>query len=269
MALESAVGVDLAVFAVVGLLAGAHCLGMCGPLVTLYAERIDATRPDGGRRGGHLTPRSLRQHTLFNIGRATSYAAVGALAGLLGGAVFGSAAAIEGIGDGLRGGVGILVGLLIVAVGVSYLLGGAGGLHRIVPDGAPLGRVVAAATDRIDRLAAGPGIVGLGALHGLFPCPIIYPAYLYAFAVGDPLRGGLSLFALGVGTIPTLLLYGTVIDAVDATRRRRLNRALGAAFVVLGYVLLAHGLMLFGIEIPHPSLPYRPIPEVSYGLSPL
>lgn len=264
MALDSAVGVDLAVFLVVGLLAGAHCLGMCGPLVTLYAKRIDAT--GDGRRTGQLTPRAVRQHTLFNLGRATSYAAIGALAGLLGGVVFESAAVVEGVGDGLRGGVGVLVGLLIVAVGVSYLLGGAAGLHRVVPDGAPLGRLVAAATDRLDRLAAGPGIVGLGALHGLFPCPIIYPAYLYAFAVGDPLRGGLSLFALGVGTIPTLLLYGTVIDAVDATRRRRLNRALGAAFVALGYVLLAHGLMLFGIHVPHPSLPYRPIREVSYGL---
>jgi hypothetical protein len=267
MVLDSVVGVDLAVFAVVGLLAGAHCLGMCGPLVTLYAERIDATGRDRGRRTGQLTPRAVRQHTLFNLGRATSYAAIGALAGLLGGFVFESAAAIEGVGDGLRGGVGVFVGLLVVGVGVSYLLGGAGGLHRIVPDGAPLGRMVAAATNRIDRLAAGPGIVGLGALHGLFPCPIIYPAYLYAFAVGDPIRGGLALGTLGVGTIPTLLLYGTVIDAVDATQRRRLNRALGAAFLVLGYVLLAHGLMLFGIHLPHPSLPYRPITEVSHVLS--
>lgn len=267
MVLDSIVGVDLAVFAVVGLLAGAHCLGMCGPLVTLYAERIDATsKTDGGRRAGHVTPRAVRQHMLFNIGRATSYAAIGAVAGLLGGVVFDSAAAVEGLGDGLRGGVGVFVGLLIVAVGVSYLLGGAAGLHRFVPDGAPLGRLVAAATNRVDRLAAGPGIVGLGALHGLFPCPIIYPAYLYAFAIGDPLRGGLSLFVLGVGTIPTLLLYGTVLDAVDATRRRRLHRALGAAFVVLGYVLLAHGLMLFGIHLPHPSLPYQPVDEFTHVL---
>ncbi|MFT4885647.1 MAG: sulfite exporter TauE/SafE [Natronomonas sp.] len=266
MVLDSAVGVDLAVFGLVGLLAGAHCLGMCGPLVTLYAERIDATAADGGRRAGQLTPRAVRQHVLFNVGRAVSYAAIGALTGLLGGVVFESAAAIEGVGNGLRGGVGVLVGLLVVGVGVSYLLGGAAGLHRFVPDGAPLGRLVAAATDRVDRLAAGPGIVGLGALHGLFPCPIIYPAYLYAFAVGDPLRGGLSLLVLGIGTIPTLLLYGTVIDAVDATRRRRLHRALGAAFVLLGYVLLAHGLMLFGVHLPHPSLPYRPIQEVNHVL---
>ena len=61
---------------------------------------------------------------------------------------------------------------------------------------------------RVDRLVGTPAIVGLGAVHGLLPCPIIYPAYLYAFALGDPVRGALSLFVLGVGTIPTLFLYG-------------------------------------------------------------
>ena len=29
---------DLAVFFLIGLLGGVHCIGMCGPLVTTYAE---------------------------------------------------------------------------------------------------------------------------------------------------------------------------------------------------------------------------------------
>ncbi len=32
--------IGLVVFALIGLLGGAHCLGMCGPLVTLYADRL-------------------------------------------------------------------------------------------------------------------------------------------------------------------------------------------------------------------------------------
>lgn len=256
------VGVDLLALFAVGVFAGAHCLGMCGPLVTTYSDRM----ADGGRRSGHVTPRVVRQHALFNLGRTAGYALVGTVAGLLGAAVFESAAAVEGIGDPVRGGVGVLAGIAVVAVGISYLLGGAGGLHRVVPGDAVFGRLVTAVTDHLDRLATGPGIVGLGALHGLFPCPIIYPAYLYAFAIGDPIRGGLSLLALGLGTVPSLFLYGTVLDAVGATRRRRLHRALGAAFVVLGYVLLAHGLMLFGVHLPHPSLPHRSLNHVLYAL---
>lgn len=261
--MTTGIGVDLLALFAVGVFAGAHCLGMCGPLVTTYGDRM----ADGdGRRSGHVTPRVVRQHALFNAGRTAGYALVGAAAGLLGAAVFESTAAVEGVGDLVRGGVGVLAGGVVVAVGVSYLLGGSGGLHRAVPGEAALGRLVAVATDRLDRLANGPGIVGLGALHGLFPCPVIYPAYLYAFALGDPVRGGLSLLALGLGTVPALLLYGTVLDAVDATRRRRLHRALGAAFLVLGYVLFAHGLTLFGVRLPHPSLPHRTLSNVLYAL---
>jgi len=92
------------------------------------------------------------------------------------------------------------------------------------------------------------------------PCPIIYPAYLYAFALGDPVRGALSLGVLGLGTIPTLFLYGTVLTSMGTKQRVRLHRGLGAVFLVLGYIPLQHGLMLYGIHLPHPPIPfYQPL----------
>ena len=51
--------VDVALFVLIGLLGGAHCIGMCGPLVTLYASRM---RPatDGGASGpSAVTDRSV------------------------------------------------------------------------------------------------------------------------------------------------------------------------------------------------------------------
>jgi len=108
----------------------------------------------------------------------------------------------------------------------------------------------------VERLANGPGILGLGAIHGLLPCPILYPAYLYAFATADPLSGAIVLAALGLGTIPAVFAYGTLIESVDAVHRRRLHQLLGIAFVVLGYVLLTHGLMSLGYHVPHPDLPF-------------
>jgi len=41
--IHSAEPLSLGVFLLVGLLGGAHCLGMCGPLVSTYADR-DAIR---------------------------------------------------------------------------------------------------------------------------------------------------------------------------------------------------------------------------------
>ncbi|OYR58956.1 hypothetical protein DJ83_13850, partial [Halorubrum ezzemoulense] len=101
-----------------------------------------------------------------------------------------------------------------------------------------------------------PGIVALGAVHGLLPCPILYPAYLYAFASGSAVAGGVALGALGLGTIPAVFAYGTLIESVDPVHRRRVHRLLGVAFVALGYVLFAHGLMSVGIHVPHPRLPF-------------
>lgn len=246
---------DLLVLVAVGLLAGAHCLGMCGPLVTAYADRIGAASDK--RREDTLTGFEVRQHALFNLGRTASYAVIGGLFGLLGAVTVASSEAVAAVGDAVRGATGILVGVAIIASGLYYLRGRtAVPGHGLPVVGSLFRRLTGLLSSRIDRLATSPGIVALGAVHGFMPCPIIYPAYLYAFALGSPTRGALSLAALGLGTIPTLFAYGTVMTAIDTDTRVRLHRGLGAAFLVLGYIPLSHGLLLYGIHLPHPPLPF-------------
>jgi sulfite exporter TauE/SafE len=259
MDLTSLFGTDVALFFFIGLLGGAHCIGMCGPLVTIYASKMDPARTDGGTAAGqrrdrsaHLTLFEVRQHVLFNLGRATSYTLLGALLGALGGLFYFSVGEVTAAAQVVRGVVGVGIGAGVMVIGGHYVLG------RISVGVQLPGtqRVMQRLTSLVERLANGPGIAGLGALHGLLPCPILYPAYLYAFASGSPLSGGVALAALGLGTIPAVFAYGTIIESVDAAHRRRLHRVLGVAFLALGYVLLAHGLMSLGIQIPHPMLPF-------------
>lgn len=260
--LEAIVRVDVVLFLFIGILGGAHCIGMCGPLVTMYADRM-TPRTDGGanaahRRDGtnHLTTYEVRQHALFNVGRAASYTLVGAVFGALGGLVFVTADQLTAVADLLRGGVGIAVGAFVIAAGAKYLFGG-GSAGLAIPG---VGRAIQWLAARVHRFVNSPGIVGLGALHALLPCPMLYPAYLFAFASGSAATGAIALAALGVGTIPAVFAYGTLIESVDAVHRRRLHRVLGALFLVLGYILLAHGLMALGIHVPHPPLPhYQPL----------
>jgi len=73
-------GYGLAVFFLIGLFGGAHCIGMCGPLVATYAERMETD----DRWSGALTLYEVRQHALFNLGRTVSYACIGAIFGAAG-----------------------------------------------------------------------------------------------------------------------------------------------------------------------------------------
>ncbi|MFC7228604.1 sulfite exporter TauE/SafE family protein [Salinirubellus salinus] len=255
--------VELSVFLLVGLLGGAHCLGMCGPLVTVYADRLrdGGSQRSDGRRGG-VTFRELRQHLLFNLGRTGSYAALGGLFGLAGALFYDAAETVLVVGGWVRATLGLTMGLLVVGTGLRYLGGdygghAAGGRLPLVGRLASLfGRLQA----RIDGWVHGPGIVALGLVHGLLPCPLLYPAYLYAFVRGSPTTGVLTLGVLGLGTVPALFAYGTVLGTVGATGRERLHRALGVAFLVLGLMPIAHALALFGLQVPHLEPPiYQPL----------
>lgn len=242
---------DAVVFLLIGLLGSAHCLGMCGPLVNVYADELRT-------ESGHLTVTHVRQHTLFNLGRAGAYALLGATFAFVGRTFFSAFDPLVVVSTGVRAASGVVVGALIMATGAYYLLGKSAALHRLTPSvlSSLFGRVTGTITGRVESLARGPGIVALGGLHGLLPCPLTYPAYLYAFALGDPLRAALLLGLLGLGSMPSLFVYGTFMQSLSVSRRAQLHRVLGVAFVALGYVPLSHGLMLVGVSLPHPAIPY-------------
>jgi sulfite exporter TauE/SafE len=251
--------VSLGVFFVIGLFGGAHCLGMCGPLVTTYAERMDGgtTGANGGGHSNRLSVRMVRQHGLFNLGRTLSYTLIGGVFGLAGSLVAVSVGAVSTLLREVNIVVGLTVGLFIMAAGVNYLLRGQ---VLSLPGESLFGPITRAVqgrlTARVDAAVDGPEIVGLGALHGLLPCPLLYPAFLYAFAQASPAGGAASLAVLGIGTVPSLFIYGTLFQSLSTGTRVRLHRVLGVAFVLLGYIPPQHALMLLGVHLPHPPIPF-------------
>jgi sulfite exporter TauE/SafE len=249
-------GVELGAFFLVGLLGGAHCLGMCGPLVTTYTTGAGGTGgSDTGR--GRVSLHDVRQQGLFTLGRITAYATLGAVFGALGD-IFVTGGSLFAAVDLVRGSVGVLTGLVVLGIGVGYLRGrplDPGGVAA-VGVGSVFARTVGAIQSRATEWADGPRIALLGTLHSLLPCPLLYPAYLYAFARGSPVAGALALGTLGVGTAPALVGYATVIGAVPSGVRSQLHRALGAAFLLVGLVPLLHGLALLGLPVPTLHLPH-------------
>ena len=255
--------VELGLFFLVGLFGTGHCLGMCGPLVSIYADKMDEQERTDSSAGGLLTVRQVRQHALFNAGRVAVYTLLGAAFGTVGLVMFASANETVPYGDEIRAVVGVVVGAGIVVAGLSYLAGRAGTtLVSSIPvlDGL-FRRVHSVLGARLDTWVGGPRIFGLGFLHGFLPCPLLYPAFLYAFGQADPIAGAVSLFVLGVGTFPAMFLYGTVFQSVSARRRRIVHRLLGGVFLLLGVHTLFAGLRLLGFDVPHLfSLPvYQPL----------
>ncbi|MFC7095876.1 sulfite exporter TauE/SafE family protein [Halobaculum marinum] len=248
--------VELGAFFLVGLLGGAHCLGMCGPLVTAYAG---PSSDDSGR----VTLHDVRQQGLLTAGRVGTYALIGAVLGALGGAAISGGSLFAGA-DVVRGIAGVVAGSVVLVVGAGYLRG-----RPLDPGAVPIpgvstafSRLARVAGERADAWADGPRIALLGSVHALLPCPLLYPAYLYAFARGSPTAGALALGALGLGTAPAMVGYATVIGAVPASVRGRVHRALGAAFILLGVLPLLHGLGLLGVPVPMVHLPhYAEVPS--------
>ena len=92
-----------------GLVSSIHCVQMCGPIVLSYSLPL----------AGAVAPRAKLAwaHFWYNLGRVTTYTALGGLAGAAGGAI-GLTARLAGIAHGGR----IAAGVAMIAAGI-YLTG--------------------------------------------------------------------------------------------------------------------------------------------------
>lgn len=214
----------------VGLGGSVHCVGMCGPLALALAGGQD-------RRARFLAGRLL-----YNGGRILTYAGLGGLFGVLGGAIELA---------GLQQGLSVALGVLII---VAALLGQ---LHRRLPVAPPLTTAVAwlkGALARLLRLESAPGLLLVGILNGLLPCGFVYLALAGSLTTGGALEGMAYMALFGVGTVPLMLatsLTGRLLLRHDLQAFAR--RALPVGMYLLGALFVLRGLGL-GIRFVSPVL---------------
>jgi uncharacterized protein len=207
-----------------------HCIGMCGPIVVSLAM--------GLRDRGTVVP-----HLLYTAGRITTYAGLGALAGLTGSIVDSISSMVW-----LQKAAMIASGLIIVLMGISM----AGWLPWAVlrGDGAAKAGPLSRGYRALSRSGSIPALYGLGILLGLLPCGPVYTAMLVAAGAGmetsDPIRGfltGLSLMlAFGLGTVPALFLVSRMAVLGWIQARKFLCRATAVLTIGVGLYFLIRGL---------------------------
>jgi uncharacterized protein len=206
----------------IGLLGGVHCVGMCGGIVGALTVQ---------------TPRRERAwslHLAYSAGRIASYAAAGAIMGMIGGAglMFNQVLPVQML-------LYVLANLILISMGL-YLAGLGMQLTRLEALGASLWRRVQPyGTKFLPADTAGKAFL-LGTLWGWLPCGLVYSVLATALLSGGAAGGAAVMLAFGLGTLPNLLLAGMAVKRLrDFTANRRLRLAAGALVAAFGFAGLA------------------------------
>lgn len=220
--------------------ASVHCLGMCGGFVLVLAVR------DRRRRW-----RLAADQALLHLGKATTYAFLGALAGLLGGALVRSTA-LSWSGRALA-----LIAALLLAVAGSTLLG----LRSSRPS--PWITRLASLWQRflgplLEERPAGSSLV-VGLALGTLPCPLVYAGLAAAAASGSAAQGAATLAGIALGTVPALAAVALVGVTLTEGARRGLARTGGVLLLVMALVTMVRA---FGHE-GHAGHGGQPAPQAA------
>lgn len=209
---------------VIGLLGGVHCVGMCGGIVGALSLGVD-------------TQKRWPLLLAYNIGRISSYALAGAVAGGLG-YFFASTLAVQQAQQVLL----LIAAVFLILLGL-YLAGWWRVLGQVEQLGGylwkhiePLGRGLLPIRNARQALA-------IGLLWGWLPCGLVYSALLWSVAAGSVLDGALLMLAFGLGTLPNLLLMGVAANQLKRWLAKPIvRRVAGAAVAAYGIWLLLRSL---------------------------
>ncbi len=173
-----------------------HCTGMCGPLVaaqvTARLDHIPAERMQEWHRlqGAALMP--------YHLGRLTTYAGLGAIAGAFSGFLFASPYPA------------MIAAVMLVVAGITFIIYGLG-LGTARKDTAANNDMTALLSKLSAPLWLNPtGLRGyaLGILLGFLPCGMVMAALLAVATTGSAGAAALGMAIFGAGTIPALFGIG-------------------------------------------------------------
>jgi len=207
-----------------GILTGFHCISMCGGFVMSYTAK--------NAINGH---KSFKQHLIYGGSKVISYTIIGGIFGLIGGVI--------AFSIGLRSWVAILSGLFMIFYALSMF--GLKFFRKFQFNPKFLTRAAASAGSSAKGPYNAPIITGL--LNGLFiACGPLQAMYLYAVGTGSFVSGALSLMAFGLGTLPVMLGFGTLVSSISHKTTGKILKFSAIIVLILGLIMINRGLTLSG-----------------------
>jgi sulfite exporter TauE/SafE len=200
-----------------GFLGSSHCIGMCGAIVVLF---------EGGP-GTTKVPGAWLRRLSYNVGRATFYALLGAVAAI-GGAVL---TKTVGVSQGLTV-LRWLAGLLVIAIGLNLLFDWQ--FTRFLESaGSGLWRKLSRFGKKVLPATTVPRSLGAGFIWGALPCGLVYSAVALAATTADPVSGATIMFAFWLGTLPALLVIGESAQRLSRLKSNLTFRRIAGIIVIL------------------------------------
>lgn len=200
---------------VFGLMGGAHCIGMCGGIMSALAFAVPPSMRHPARMGGLLLS--------YNLGRIISYMVAGALVAALGTLISLSPAA--------RILLQAFAALMLILMAL-YIANWWKGLLKVEAIGRHLWRYIEPLGRRLMPVVHLPQAFTLGALWGWLPCGLVYSMLAWSLAIADPLQGALLMGAFGLGTLPALLVTGLAAQQLSHLIRHPATRSIAALTII-------------------------------------
>lgn len=200
---------------VFGLMGGAHCIGMCGGIMSALTFAVPPSMRRPARMGGLLLS--------YNLGRIASYMAAGALV-----AALGTLISLSPLARQILQGLAALM-LILMAL---YIANWWKGLLRVEAVGKRLWRHLEPVGRRLVPVVHFPQAFALGAIWGWLPCGLVYSMLAWSLAIAQPLQGALLMGAFGLGTLPALLATGLAAHKLSHLIRHPATRTLAALTII-------------------------------------
>ncbi len=201
---------------VFGLLGGAHCIGMCGGIMSALTFAVPPSMRNPARLSGLLLG--------YNLGRILSYMAAGALVAALG--------TVIALAPATRLVLQVFAAIMLILMAL-YIADWWKGLLKVEAVGKRLWRHLEPFSRRLMPVVKVPQAMALGAIWGWLPCGLVYSMLAWSLAIADPAQGAMLMGAFGLGTLPALLATGLAARQLGALIRHRATRTLAALLIIL------------------------------------
>ena len=211
----------LSVF-LIGLFASVgHCVAMCGGVVGTLTIGLDESIKSNKLK-------ITQYHLAYNLGRILSYTLMGMVFGAIGSVLL----EMTFFDKVLR----IISGLLMITMGF-YLANWWFGLQKIEKLGVKIWAKIQPIAQKILPVTSLKKAFGLGLLWGYLPCGVVYTSLALAMASGSWVSGGLLMFVFALGTLPALLLMGSISSIFNEYNKNPLLRQIAGLLIIIMGVL--------------------------------